>query len=83
MATPYIEEEPQGLVYVDENGDRHPAYLMKQALEKAGVSESTFYRWIRSGRVADVKIRNRANWRIFTEEDISRLRQESNRVQSG
>ena len=83
MATPYIEEEPQGLVYVDENGDRHPAYLMKQALEKAGVSESTFYRWIRSGRVADVKIRNRANWRIFTEEDIARLRQESSRIQSG
>lgn len=83
MATPYIEEEPQGLVYVDENGDRHPAYLMKQALEKAGVSESTFYRWIRSGRVADVKIRNRANWRIFTEEDIARLRQESSRVQGG
>ena len=67
MATPYVEEGPDGLVFVDENGSRHPAYLMKQALEKADISESTFYRWIRSNRVPDVKLRNRANWRIFTD----------------
>lgn len=79
MATPYVEEGPDGLVFVDENGRRHPAYLMKQALEKADISESTFYRWIRSGRVADVKLRNRANWRIFTDDDIARLKQENNR----
>ena len=77
MATPYIEEGPNGLVFVDENGKRHPAYFMKSALEKAGISESTFYRWIRSGRVQDVKLRNRANWRIFTDQDVSRLRGEA------
>jgi len=80
MATPYVEEGPEGLVFVDENGGRHPAYLMKTALEKAGISESTFYRWIRSGRVPDVKLRNRANWRIFTDQDIVRIRKEASRM---
>ena len=80
MAIPYVEEGPDGLVFVDENGQRHPAYLMKTALEKAGISESTFYRWIRSGRAADVKLRNRANWRIFTDQDIVRLRAEANKM---
>ena len=77
MATPYVEESPDGLVFVDQNGQRHPAYLMKTALEKAEISESTFYRWVRSGRVPDVKLRNRANWRIFTDSDIVKLRAES------
>ena len=76
MATPYVEEGPEGLVFVDEDGHRLPAYLMKAALERAGISESTFYRWIRSGRAPDVKLRNRANWRIFTDGDIDRLRAE-------
>ena len=80
MATPYVEESPDGLVFVDQNGQRHPAYLMKTALEKAEISESTFYRWVRSGRVPDVKLRNRANWRIFTDEDVERLRAEVHRM---
>ena len=79
MATPYVEEGPEGLVFVDENGKRQPAYFMKPALEKADISESTFYRWIRSGRVQDVKLRNRANWRIFTDDDIARLEREADR----
>jgi hypothetical protein len=77
MATPYVEEGPSGLVFVDAEERRHPAYFMKAALEKAGISESTFYRWIRSSRVPDVKLRNRANWRIFTDEDVSLLRREA------
>jgi predicted DNA-binding transcriptional regulator AlpA len=81
MATPYVEEGTDGLVFVDENGNRHPAYLMKQALEKADISESTFYRWIRSNRVPDVKLRNRANWRIFTDIDIEQLKKEASRSQ--
>lgn len=80
MATPYVEEGPDGLAFVDENGRRYPAYLMKAALERTGISESTFYRWIRSGRASDVKLRNRANWRIFTDEDIERLRAEVQRT---
>ncbi len=76
MATPYVEEGPDGLVFVDANGSRHAAYLMKPALDKVGISESTYYRWIRSGQVADVMLRNRANWRIFTDQDIARLRRE-------
>ena len=80
MAMPYVEEGPNGLVLIDENGARHSAYLMKPALEKAGISESTYYRWIRSGRVEDVRLRNRANWRIFTDEDITRLREEAESV---
>ena len=79
MATPYVEEGPDGLVFVDGDGRRHAAYLMKPALDKVGISESTYYRWIRSGQVMDVQLRNRANWRIFTDRDVERLQREAAR----
>ena len=55
-------------------------YRTSEASVMAGTSRNTLLRWIREGHFADVKIRDRKGWRLFTEEDIDRLRAEANRI---
>jgi hypothetical protein len=80
MPAQHVEESVDGLVLVDDQGQRRRAYLMKEALDLAGISESTFYRWVRGRRIPDVSLRNRSDWRIFTDGDIERLKIEAIRV---
>ena len=79
MPEPYVDNTPKGLVFVDATGRRHAAYPMKEALKRAGISEPTFYRWIRAKKIEDVAVRNRVNWRVFTEEDVARIRRANRR----
>jgi excisionase family DNA binding protein len=44
-----------------------------EAAQRIGCSKSTLLRWFREGKVADVT-RDRRGWRVFTEEDIRRIR---------
>ncbi len=48
-------------------------YQTDEAARRIGCSRSTLLRWFREGKVADVA-RDRRGWRVFTEEDISRIR---------
>ncbi len=48
-------------------------YRTDEAARRIGCSRSTLLRWFREGKVADVA-RDRRGWRVFTEEDISRIR---------
>lgn len=50
------------------------AYTTDEAARRIGCSRSTLLRWFREGRVADVG-RDRRGWRVFTEDDIGRIRQ--------
>jgi excisionase family DNA binding protein len=45
------------------------------AAKTLGVSKSTLLRWFKQGKIADVA-RDRNGWRVFTAEDISRMRKE-------
>jgi hypothetical protein len=55
----------------------HEACLM------AGTSKNTFLRWVTNGTFPDVPYRDRRGWRLFTPQDIVRLRVEVNKVQPG
>jgi predicted site-specific integrase-resolvase len=55
-------------------------YRTAEACRLAGISRNTFFRWLREGLFADVGIRDRRGWRLFTEEDLIRLKNEANRV---
>ena len=46
----------------------------------AGISKNTFFRWVREGFFADVKCRDRRGWRLFKEDEVSRLKAEANRI---
>jgi DNA-binding transcriptional MerR regulator len=45
-----------------------------------GLSRNTLFRWLREGTFADVESVDRRGWRLFTEDDINRLKVEANRV---
>lgn len=49
-------------------------YHIKEALTQAGISESTWRRWIKNNVIEDVKTRDRRGWRLFTQEDIQRIK---------
>jgi excisionase family DNA binding protein len=55
-------------------------YRTAEACRLAGISRNTYFRWLREGLLPDVEIRDRRGWRLFTEEDLLRLRDEANRV---
>ena len=49
-------------------------YKTKEACTLAGTNVDTFFRWVREGKFTDVKLRDRNGWRLFTKDDIYRLR---------
>lgn len=55
-------------------------YTTSEACKKAGIGKSTFLRWVKAGIVEDVTNADRRGWRLFTEEDISRIKAEATRI---
>jgi excisionase family DNA binding protein len=58
----------------------HRYYRTAEACEVAGISKNTFLRWVREGVFADVLHRDRRGWRLFTEGDLQRLKEEANKT---
>ena len=56
-------------------------YMIAEACAIAGTNRNTLLRWIREGRFADVKTRDRNGWRLFDEDDIERLKIEVNKIE--
>jgi len=48
-------------------------YTTQEAAVEAGISKSTLLRWIREQRIKDVR-RDRNNWRVFSEQDVRRIK---------
>jgi len=55
-------------------------YRISEACALAGISRETFLRWVREGSFADVKHRDFRGWRLFTDDDLARLKTKLNRV---
>ena len=51
-----------------------------EACAAAGISKNTFLRWVREGEFIDVAQRDRRGWRLFTPEDLKRLKAEANKT---
>lgn len=60
------------------NGTR--VYRIGEALLHAGVSRATYFRWIKRRRIPDTRFRDRNGRRVFTEEELTRLTDEANRL---
>jgi DNA-binding transcriptional MerR regulator len=58
-------------------------YRTQEACQKAGVSRATLFRWLKAGVLEDAMRRDRKGWRLFTENDISRIKSEASRVTQG
>ena len=48
-------------------------FRIGEALKIAGLSRSTYYRWVREGRVNDAEYRDRNGRRVFTREELQNL----------
>jgi DNA-binding transcriptional MerR regulator len=46
----------------------------------AGITKNTFLRWVREGTFPDVEHRDRRGWRLFTEQEVLRLKKEVSRI---
>ena len=55
-------------------------YRTLEACRIAGVSRSTFFRWLKTGIVEDVPHKDRKGWRLFTENDIDKIKAEANKI---
>ncbi len=55
-------------------------YRTAEVCSLAGISRSTLFRWLRRGILDDVSHRDRRGWRLFTDHDIGRITDESNKV---
>ena len=57
-------------------------YNTSEACNLAGTNRDTFLRWVRQRKVQDVKNKDRNGWRLFTCDDIRRLKARVNIIQS-
>ncbi len=58
-------------------------YRTSEACQRAGISRATLFRWLKAGIVEDVVRRDRKGWRLFTEDDINRIKSEATRMSRG
>jgi hypothetical protein len=56
-------------------------YNTVEACKPAGTNRHTFLRWVRQRKFTDVKHRDRNGWRLFTCNDLRRLRARVNHVE--
>ena len=61
--------------------DGNRFYRTAEVCKTAGVSKNTLLRWIREKKFAEAKYRDRRGWRLFSESELSKLKNEVNRVQ--
>jgi DNA-binding transcriptional MerR regulator len=61
--------------------DERTFYNTREACKLAGTNRHTFLRWVRQKKFTDVEHRDRNGWRLFTEDDVQRLKVQVNRIE--
>ena len=55
-------------------------YRTSEACSLVGISRMTFLRWVREGAINDVPHRDWRGWRLFTNDDLARLKAKVNHI---
>jgi len=55
-------------------------YRTAEVCLSVGISKATLFRWLREGVFEEAKYRDRRGWRLFTEDEIDKLKTEVNRI---
>lgn len=63
---------------IDVDGKRF--YRTNEALRIIGISKATWFRWLKEKKIEDVAHKDIRGWRLFTEEDIQRIRKYANTI---
>ena len=54
-------------------------YKTLEACKKTGISRPTLFRWLKAG-ILEKSYKNRRGWRLFTEEDLNKIRAEARSI---
>ena len=57
-------------------------YQTSEALNKAGISRATWYRWRAADLVKDTSQKDRRGWRLFTEQEVEKLREFAQQIKT-
>jgi predicted site-specific integrase-resolvase len=60
------------------NGQRY--YRSVEVYQMVGISRTTLFRWVQQGICGETELRDRRGWRLFTQDEVDRLRAEVNRI---
>ncbi len=55
-------------------------YRTAEVCRAAGISRATFFRWLKVGVFKEAEHRDRRGWRLFTAEEVDRLKTEATRI---
>jgi DNA-binding transcriptional MerR regulator len=55
-------------------------FLIHEVMKEVKITATTYYRWVRQGKIKDVEKKDRRGWRLFTEADIQRVRAFKNKT---
>jgi DNA-binding transcriptional MerR regulator len=56
-------------------------YTIGEALAQAELSRSTYFRWVRLGRIADTQYKDRNGRRVFTKDEVEDLAKVAHQLQ--
>ena len=60
--------------------DGETYYKTADVCQMARISRSTLFRWLREDPEIDARHRDKRGWRLFTEQEVQRLKKESDRI---
>jgi excisionase family DNA binding protein len=55
-------------------------YTTSEICEEVGISRPTLFRWLRQGMLKETR-KNRRGWRLFTEEELNKIKAETIRIE--
>ena len=55
-------------------------YRSVEVYHMVGISRTTLFRWVKQGICGEIELRDRRGWRLFTQEEVDRLKAEVNRI---
>lgn len=55
-------------------------YTTTETCEETGISQATLSRWLRQGVLKELR-KNRRGWRLFTEDDLNKLKAGTSRIE--
>ena len=58
---------------------RRTYYRSSEVCQKTGICRATLFRWLKRNIISEPQ-RDRRGWRLFTENDVTRIRAETDRI---
>ncbi len=55
-------------------------YRTAEVCRIVGISRTTFFRWLKESIFKEAEHRDRRGWRLFTEDELNRFKEEANRI---